>query len=487
MPRGGLVFTVYKFLTWTSHDSGMSTVYLVTFSHAERGEIENKRKFGEILEEAFNESFGPGTVLFWAAAQEPHAGEGHHFHATLKLDRARRFSKPSQWLRSRGINVHFAEGAEEGSEGEGNRGYHGALSYISKHDTTVVKSSGHPATVEEPRTASASRVHRESNRLKRSRFLADSAGEGEGREPQAEGKAVKLSKSDVGAIVLESGIHTFKELMVEAERRRRAGDNTLSDFILNRGQKAAEEVVKLANEMSTSIEEVADSQRSRVDVIKACLVGACTCKDPGLWRRLAEATLADNDIYASEFCGAVVDLLINGRSKGRNIFLVGKANCGKSFMVRPLERMYRALVNPASNSFSFAGIDGKEIVLLDDFRFTNGKPIQWADLLLLLDGGTVNFSLPRTHYASDVCVPASNTIPVFCTGKAVPLFTVGGQVDSGESEMLRIRFRVFAFCKQITRERACECSPCSRCFSEMLCSHAHQLKESGRGASSSQS
>jgi len=169
--------------------------------------------------------------------------------------------------------------------------------------------------------------------------------------------------------------------------------------------------------------------------------------------------------------------------------LVGKANCGKSFLIRPLEKVFRALVNPAQNSFSFAEIDGKEVVVLDDFRFSNsGKPIPWASLLLLLDGGTVSFSLPRTHYTADVVVPASNTIPVICTGKGVPEYFESGQLDRVETEMMRTRFRVFVFHKQIPLDRMRECKPCARCFVDMLHAHAPQLQGTGgNGASSSSS
>lgn len=172
-----------------------------------------------------------------------------------------------------------------------------------------------------------------------------------------------------------------------------------------------------------------------------------------------------------------MELLQKGRAKGRNIFLIGRANCGKSFLIRPLEKIYRALVNPAQNSFSFAGIEGKEVVVLDDFRFTNGKPIAWSDFLLLLDRATVNFSLPKSFHSSDYCLPDTNTIPVFCTGKALPVFCEGGQVDLIGSEMLRTRFRVFVLYKQIPSYEARECPPCCRCFCELLNTHAPQLKK----------
>ena len=168
----------------------------------------------------------------------------------------------------------------------------------------------------------------------------------------------------------------------------------------------------------------------------------------------------------------MVDLLDKGRSKGRNIFLTGRANCGKSFLLRPLEKVFNALSNPAGNAFSFGDIAGKDVVLLDDYRYNGGKPIVWSDLLLLLDGGTVNFSLPRTHFAQDVCVPSENKIPVFMTGKALPVFFEGGAVDTVESEMLRVRFKVFVFGRSIPLSEVQECPPCACCFSNFMLTNA---------------
>lgn len=456
----------------------MAVVYLATLSHAERGPVQSKVAFANILATTFNECYGTKdaeAVRWWAAAEEPHAQGGIHYHVALKLKRSCRYGAPSKKLKAMGLVVNFSEGV---GEGDGGRGYRGALDYISKTDPAVAKSEGHPQVIPaEPRTATATRRRQDA---KRSRFISDEAGEGVGPDTVKKEKEIKLSKWDVGEMAREKGIKSFRDLMAEAERMYLAGDNTLSKFIRNRGQKHAEEAVNLAQEMAGSIKESENRNRNRVEVLAEFAKPEgppCSCKEPHLWRRLAEATLTQNSYTPEEFCGAVMDLLIHGRSKGRNLFLVGKANCGKSFLVRPLELIYKALVNPANNTFSFGEIEGKEIVLLDDFRLcsSSGKPVPWSTMLLLLDGGTVNFSLPRTHYATDVCVPSSNTIPVFCTGKAVPVFLEGFHVDPVESEMMRSRFKVFLFVKQITTESMCECSPCAKCFAEMIFAHSHQL------------
>ena len=165
-----------------------------------------------------------------------------------------------------------------------------------------------------------------------------------------------------------------------------------------------------------------------------------------------------------------MDLLQHGRGKNRNIFLVGRSNCGKSFLLRPLEKLFRCLQNPAMNSFSFSGARNKEIILLDDFRFNQAerKPITWSQMLLLLDGATVNFSQPRTFCNEDFCLEASNSIPVFCTGKSVPVYERNGVIDGVESEMMRNRFRVFVFHFSIPVGSHKEAIPCPRCFADLL-------------------
>ena len=130
------------------------------------------------------------------SGQEPHAGEGYHFHAALYLAKTQRFAKPLKWLQAKGINVHFSEGLGDGvSSQEQFRGYWGALEYISKVDTAVAKSSDHPSEIPDvARTAAAISARRERCReRKRSRFIADAAGEGDGQCSQGRSKCQDVS------------------------------------------------------------------------------------------------------------------------------------------------------------------------------------------------------------------------------------------------------------------------------------------------------
>jgi len=57
--------------------------------------------------------------------------------------------------------------------------------------------------------------------------------------------------------------------------------------------------------------------------------------------------------------------------------LVGPTNCGKSFLLNPIELMYNCFVNPASGKYAWVGLDEKEVAYLNDLRWTE-ELIRWC-------------------------------------------------------------------------------------------------------------
>ena len=51
------------------------------------------------------------------------------------------------------------------------------------------------------------------------------------------------------------------------------------------------------------------------------------------------------------------ELFENGRKNGLNIFLVGPSNCGKRFLLEPLEQIFTCFINPARSKYPWAGLD----------------------------------------------------------------------------------------------------------------------------------
>ena len=101
-------------------------------------------------------------------------------------------------------------------------------------------------------------------------------------------------------------------------------------------------------------------------------------------------------IEREEFSTAIKELPEKGRGKGRNISLTGPTNCGKTCVLNPLTKIFDAFCNPTTGSFAWIGVEEREIIFLNDFRWDKSV-IPWADMLLLLEGQLVHFPAPKTH------------------------------------------------------------------------------------------
>ena len=70
------------------------------------------------------------------------------------------------------------------------------------------------------------------------------------------------------------------------------------------------------------------------------------------------------------FSTAIISALEHGHGKGRNILIVGPANCGKTFILKPLQKIFHAFSNPSVKSFAWVGVEQAEIIFLNDFRWS---------------------------------------------------------------------------------------------------------------------
>ena len=105
--------------------------------------------------------------------------------------------------------------------------------------------------------------------------------------------------------------------------------------------------------MAEAEEKLKRSKLSRTEIIQQAQRGPCVCN--GQWRECAEEILQKNEIPANVFPKAVMTLLQEGRGKYRNILITGPANCGKTFILNPLNTLYKTFSNPATGSFAWVG------------------------------------------------------------------------------------------------------------------------------------
>ena len=61
---------------------------------------------------------------------------------------------------------------------------------------------------------------------------------------------------------------------------------------------------------------------------------------------MAKEVLARNSIVRDDFAEAVGLLLDKGRGKYLNVYLKGPCNCGKTFLLNPLNTIYKTFSNP---------------------------------------------------------------------------------------------------------------------------------------------
>ena len=89
--------------------------------------------------------------------------------------------------------------------------------------------------------------------------------------------------------------------------------------------------------------------------------------------------------------------------------------------------------------------------------------IPWHDLLQLLEGHEVHLPEPKRHYRCDFSFKGDT--PIFCTAKDVS-FVRPRVVEERETEMISVRWPVFAFSLQISEAEKLQVPPCPRCFAE---------------------
>ena len=157
--------------------------------------------------------------------------------------------------------------------------------------------------------------------------------------------------------------------------------------------------------------------------------------------------------------GAIRDLLLQGRSKFRNIMICGPANSAKTFILNPLTSVYTTFCNPACMSFAWAGAEDAECIFLNDFRWSS-QIIPWHDFLLMLEGPMVHLPARKTHYAKDT--------PIFCTSKQPIIFIKNGVIDQRETDMMAVRWKIFHFNVRIDEQNQKEIRKCAKCFASLI-------------------
>ena len=180
--------------------------------------------------------------------------------------------------------------------------------------------------------------------------------------------------------------------------------------------------------------------------------------------RCGYEVIINNNIHPYVFAAALQDLTERGRGKIRNIMIIGPPNCGKTFLLAPLQIVFKTFSNPENDKYAWIGVEKSECIFLDDCR--------WSGELNNLERVFTSFRRtrralsPKAQYNKDLCV--KHDLSIFATGKEKISYVGRYQnTDDLETEMTSRRWKYFEFKKQIPEAEQKDIQPCGICFANL--------------------
>ena len=407
------------------------SVYLITYSKANVEIIASRESFALVVLDSFQNAdlTSKTKVVQWVCSQERHKNGQIHYHMAVKLDRNRRWLTVRNYAdKKHGLKLNFSGN---------NAKYFLAWKYTTKDDKEYLESECHPDLKNAPQTQEASQMR-----------IAEMAGSEKRGKKRKRGRQPRLLIYEVSQIAVQKGIKSRLQLLSLANQQKREGKTDLAEFIANRGYRAVEEALRVGWKMEEAPAKLERNQKTRMEILQEFLQEecVCTCNRNKKWLTIGKDILQRNSIPEADFTKAIRNLLIKGCGKYRKILLKGPANCGKTFILNPLNSIFNTFSNPATTSFAWVGAQDCEVIFLNDFHWSE-KIIPWHNLLLLLEGQTVHLPAPKSHYAEDIVF--ERDVPIFCTGKDELVYIPGGVADSRETEIMQVRWKVVGFNAQI--------------------------------------
>ena len=329
--------------------------------------------------------------------------------------------------------------------------YYEAWLYCIKSDTETETSNNHPNFTSAPKTTTATSQKRAA--AKSNSDISCKKGR----------KA--FDALDLHHIVIQNNLRDKRQLLRFASKQMEEGRTDIALYVLNNTPRALK-IMQTCWEMVEAVDNEQRDTKTRLQILEEVREADCVVGCNEQWKYLALQTLQRNNCSAKELRNAIKNALINGRGKGRNVMIIGPANCGKTFILKPLCDIFNAFANPASGTFSWVGVEEAEIIFLNDFRWSE-RIIPWQDLLRLLEGDKIHIATPKTQFAQDIILEKDT--PIFCTGPSrIRKFSRDGDVNEVESEMMEVRWKVFIFFHQLRTADVVDVPPCPRCFANFV-------------------
>lgn len=428
--------------------------YLVTYSQVDPDKFPTRESFAAILEEEFNAGESAVKVKHWACCREPHENGGFHYHCAIKLTGTKKWVSVKHRVMSKyGVVINFSDSHDH---------YISAYNYVCKQDKDVAHHHQHPnlTDVALPKTYRAIAANRAGGKKRKSAKL--------GKECELVPKKKRLTNSEVANFIRQEQIKSYTEMLAIAELRRDDGQEDLAEYIFLRSEKHLKELLNKTWLMKNAPAKIASRQTSRIEKVREALRSDCVSNCDKAWYECATEVLRLNSIDVNFYARSIRDSLVHGRGKFRNVLLVGPANCGKTFMFKPLKCIFKEselFENPSNDKYGWVGAEKASVFILQDYRWSK-ECIAWKDLLLLLEGETVKLPAPKNFYAEDVII--NSDVAIFATAKeSIRYKGPYKTTDPGEDAMMSVRWNIIKFHHEFSEKEQKVVKPCARCFAEL--------------------
>ena len=444
--------------------------YLLTYSQVDVDKFPDCSSFSKCVLQAFQTGKSKSVVKEWACSEELHNNGGKHYHMSINLSGTRRW-KPikNEIYNKHGISVHFQSK---------NCGYVAAYRYVIKEKPigNVLHSNGHTdlASIGSPKTKNAMKTFVSNSRKRKSVSEGTENNDntlksGSSKSWNMSTKPKRLTNIEVARFMVKNNIKSDKDLMRAGRQRAKDGEPDLESFILNKNPKALADLISQTWKMESAEAAIEREKCSLISLIRIHAGHDCipTCDRQCKWLKMAKEVLKNNKINVFVFAEALRQAFTRGRAKGVNILLLGETNCGKSFLLEPIELIFKTFTKPATGSYAWIGLDECEVAFINDFRWSP-EVIAWSDFLLLLEGATVKLPRPKNLFATDLCIDRTNKIPFFATSKEPIQFSKFNVIDQKETDMMSSRWRTFNFTYQIPAKEMISMEPCPACFCNLV-------------------
>ena len=257
-----------------------------------------------------------------------------------------------------------------------------------------------------------------------------------------------------------------RDEVLGAARDTRASAPALYEHVLRMGRQRLDESLEWIWEMEGSAGELDVDRLAKL----LAVADTATCECGGRWTPAAERLLQLQGISSEKFRSVIVRALRWGRCKWVNPLIVGEPDSGKSFLIRPIAKIFKAFIRRGQKeTFPLQGLHGSEVCVLQDIRYESfGLP--WDDWLTWGEGEDIMVRLPRCTFAEGKMykgrAPLLSTMADLFT-YPIPEARQTGRSIERENYQFRERWAIVPFRHPVPEdERDPTLVPCAKCSAQ---------------------